>query len=85
MFDGKWVKVKEEIQEWRAGSLPNRDMVLTCEGPCTTRATWNDGPFEVVPLVALANDAWAICVSSAGNFGVQRKERFGHEGEKDQA
>ena len=76
MFDGKLVKVKEEIQEWRAGSLPNRDMVLTCEGPCTTRTTWNDWPFEVVPLVALANDAWAICVFGREFWGAAEGEAW---------
>ena len=27
--------------------LPNSDVVQSCEGPCTARATWNDGIFEV--------------------------------------
>ena len=32
------------------------------------RATWNNGLFEVAALVVLANDAWAICVSSVGEL-----------------
>jgi len=27
--------------------LPNSDVVQSCEGPCTARATWNDGISEV--------------------------------------
>ena len=34
---------------------------------------------------ASANDAWAICMSSARKTGVQQKERLGREGEKDRA
>ena len=44
------------------------------------RATWNNGLFEAAALVALANDAWAICVSSVGelwgSFGARREEEL---------
>ena len=58
-----------DIQE---ETSPSRDVVLTCSGPCMTRAVWNNGHFEV----------WRQLMT-LGRSACLRPENWGRGGERD--